>query len=171
MVKEIKIEQALYVVDENKPVVKLDNYQVVDANDNTLQLESLKHSPSEYELTLNGKKYTGEVLSLKQNVCTVVVNGNTYKFNIETEKSFSRQKFLATVNSQLSMNVSAPLPGTITSVLVDKGQKVEKGEPLMELEAMKMQNEILCPISGEVRDIKVKEGDSVLKDQILIEVK
>ena len=35
MVKEIKIEQALYVVDENKPVVKLDNYQVVDANDNS----------------------------------------------------------------------------------------------------------------------------------------
>jgi glutaconyl-CoA decarboxylase len=57
--------------------------------------------------------------------------------------------------------VSAPMPGKILKVLVQPGAQVKNGQNIMVLEAMKMENEILAPSDGVVREVKVKEGDNV----------
>jgi len=57
--------------------------------------------------------------------------------------------------------ISAPMPGKILKVLVQPGMQVKKGQNMLILEAMKMENEILAPSDGVVRDVKVKEGDNV----------
>lgn len=57
--------------------------------------------------------------------------------------------------------VSAPMPGKILKVLVQPGAQVKNGQNIMVLEAMKMENEILSPSDGVVREVKVKEGDNV----------
>ena len=62
----------------------------------------------------------------------------------------------------------APLAGTILRILVKEGQKVKKGENLIILEAMKMENEIVADEDGVVRRILVKENDSVESDQALL---
>lgn len=65
-------------------------------------------------------------------------------------------------------NISAPMPGTVISIPVDQGSSVTKGETLLVLEAMKMENDIKAPSDGTVQEIKVSEGASVNAGDILI---
>jgi biotin carboxyl carrier protein len=62
------------------------------------------------------------------------------------------------------------MPGRVTSVLVKENDHVDIGSPLMILEAMKMQNEISSPVIGQVKSIRVKEGETVKKDAFLMEI-
>ena len=62
----------------------------------------------------------------------------------------------------------APMAGTILRILVKEGQTVKKGENLIVLEAMKMENEIVADKDGIIRSILVKENDSVESDQPLL---
>ncbi len=66
--------------------------------------------------------------------------------------------------------VKAPIPGIITRVLVDSGAAVTAGQPLLILEAMKMENEIRSPFDGVVRTVSVAGGQTVARNQMLIEV-
>jgi len=63
------------------------------------------------------------------------------------------------------------IPGTINDVFIKKGQKVEKGEVLLILEAMKMKNRIIAPISGKILEIRVKKGDIVPNKHLIIIMK
>ena len=66
--------------------------------------------------------------------------------------------------------VKAPIPGLVVRLCVDEGDEVEVGEPLLVLEAMKMENEILAPRSGKVTELNVAEGDSVKLGDLLVEI-
>lgn len=66
--------------------------------------------------------------------------------------------------------VKAPIPGLISRIRVGVGETVETGQPLLTLEAMKMQNEIRAPFSGVVRALPVNEGQVVSRAQVLIEI-
>ncbi|MFO7801860.1 MAG: pyruvate carboxylase subunit B, partial [Desulfovermiculus sp.] len=64
--------------------------------------------------------------------------------------------------------VEAPMPGMIIRFEVDEGEEVNEGDPLLILEAMKMENSINAPASGKVKEIRFKEGDSVKKGDVLV---
>lgn len=66
--------------------------------------------------------------------------------------------------------IRALMPGRVTSILANQNDRVEVGTPILILEAMKMQNEISSPISGRVKSIRVKEGETVKKDALLMEI-
>ena len=66
--------------------------------------------------------------------------------------------------------VKAPIPGLIARVLVAPGQAVETGEPLLVLEAMKMENEVRAPRGGTVQAVKVKPGQTVTLGEVMVEV-
>jgi len=70
-----------------------------------------------------------------------------------------------------SGEIHASMPGRITSILVKPGEEVSVGSPLVILEAMKMQNEVVSHKSGRVASIKVREGDTVRKDDLLVQVR
>lgn len=66
--------------------------------------------------------------------------------------------------------VKAIIPGTIQKIMVEEGDRVEAGVPMLILEAMKMRNEVLAPVAGVIRTINVREGDLVPKSHLLIEL-
>ncbi|MFC2082111.1 biotin/lipoyl-containing protein, partial [Bacteroidota bacterium] len=66
--------------------------------------------------------------------------------------------------------IKAPMPGLILKVKKNIGDDVEIGESVVILEAMKMENEIRSPVSGKIKEILVKEGISVEKDEIIISI-
>ena len=70
----------------------------------------------------------------------------------------------------MPQSVTCPMPGVIFDVLVSEGQKVEADQPVLILEAMKMENEILAPEAGTVKKVAVKKGDSVEAEALLIEL-
>ncbi|MCX6286728.1 MAG: biotin/lipoyl-binding protein [Bacteroidetes bacterium] len=67
--------------------------------------------------------------------------------------------------------VTAFIPGTIVKVYVKENHKVKAGETLLDLQAMKMNNHLLSPVSTVVKKIYVKQGDRVSKNQLLVELK
>jgi len=62
------------------------------------------------------------------------------------------------------------MPGKVVELLVEENTKVKEGEPILILEAMKMQNEIIAVVAGKIKKIHVKAGDSVAKDEVLMEI-
>ncbi len=80
-------------------------------------------------------------------------------------------KFLKRKKYQLKdpSKLTAFIPGLIQKIYVEKGQKVRRGEPLLVLEAMKMKNDVFSPVNGIIKDILVKPGEVVKKNQILIQ--
>ena len=67
--------------------------------------------------------------------------------------------------------IKAPMPGKIIDVLVREGSNVLRGEPVVILEAMKMQNEIQSPVNGKVIKVAAKANNNVMKDDLLVEIK
>ena len=67
-----------------------------------------------------------------------------------------------------SIEVKAPLQGTVMKVLVKPGDSVKKGSPVCVIEALKMENDVPAPADGVVASINVKSGDSVKTDEVLL---
>lgn len=114
---------------------------------------------------------------------TITVNGNVYDVTVEETGAGSvsapvaapkaapvvkaAPKAAAPAGAAGSVKVSAPMPGKILKTVATAGQAVKKGEVLVVLEAMKMENEIVAPQDGTVASINVAVGDSVEAGAVL----
>lgn len=95
--------------------------------------------------------------------------GRTFPLEIETE----RERLLNVASSHTDVGhsgalVKAQMPGLVARVSVSVGDKVKRSDPVVVLEAMKMENEIRVPVDGVVKEIRVKERDSVEKGAVLL---
>jgi len=95
----------------------------------------------------------------------LVVHDTTYKTTL-TKNYMNRKQWEA----ENLNHVLVYLPGTIVELFVKEGQKVEEGEVLLILEAMKMKNKIAAPKAGKVKKINVELGQSVSKNYLMIEL-
>jgi biotin carboxyl carrier protein len=100
-----------------------------------------------------------------ETVRELVIGGVTYETRF-TKKFEQRAPYIAP-DSHL---VRCVIPGVILSIAVRKGSRVRSGDPLLVLEAMKMQNEVRSSCDGTVRALRVAPGDTVTKGQIFIEL-
>ncbi len=118
------------------------------------------------------KKYMLDVIEKKQNRYTIMVNGVWHSFTVETPVSLKRKRYLEKQGDASSVvSIEAPMPGKIIDILVEEGSDIKEGEPVIILEAMKMQNEITSHITGIVQSVSVKKNESVMKDDVLIEIR
>lgn len=117
------------------------------------------------------KKFQVDVIERDQNKYEISVNGVTYPFTIESPFSYKRKKFLQKSKKETKVEkIIAPMPGKIIDVLVENNAEVNKGESIIILEAMKMQNEIVAHVSGTIRNIVVKKDENVMKDDLILEI-
>lgn len=118
------------------------------------------------------RKYPVEVISSRQNRYEILFNDISYTFTVETPFSLKRMKVLNAKRGKVEQEfIKAPMPGKIIDVLVREGSAVLRGEPILILEAMKMQNEILSPVNGKVVKVLAKANTNVMKDDMLVEIK
>jgi acetyl/propionyl-CoA carboxylase alpha subunit len=150
----------------NKPLEKRIKYQgkPVDIR--------LHEDPNGFSyIVWKNKKYMLDVIEKNQNRYTIMVNGVWHSFTVETPISLKRRRYLeAQGDSSSSVVIEAPMPGKIIDIMVEEGSEIKEGEPIIILEAMKMQNEITSHVTGVVKSVEVKKNDSVMKDDVLIEI-
>ena len=112
-----------------------------------------------YEVFLNNKKYEIEV-----NECSVALTGvSTVAAPVAAPAAP-----VASAPSAEGTTVASPMPGTILAINVTNGQSVRSGEVLIVLEAMKMENDIVAPCDGIVKQVLVSKGSTVDTDQVLV---
>ena len=111
----------------------------------------------------------------------VKVNGKTYNVLLEAMEEV-KDESIALENKEVKVEnkitpvgdakeVLSPIQGTILNVLVKVGQKVKKGDVLLLIEAMKLENEVNAPSDGEVVEVLIDKGQSVTANQVLVRIK
>jgi biotin carboxyl carrier protein len=136
-------------------------------------LDIAKIGSSNFHLLHNNKAYKVSLLETDYSNKTlkIAVNGNTYDLKIEDEYDQQVKKMgLLAVTSQKVNSIMAPMPGLIIDVLVEEGQEISEGTPLLVLSAMKMENIILSQGAGIIKSIAIKKEDAVEKGQLVIEM-
>ncbi|MFL7868586.1 MAG: biotin/lipoyl-containing protein [Anaerolineales bacterium] len=101
----------------------------------------------------------------------VLLMGRQFQVMVEDERD-KRLRAAAggSVSEAGEYHLKAPMPGMVVSILVEEGQKIEKGQVLLILESMKMQNELKSPRAGTMGRLRVKAGESVEQRQTLLSV-
>lgn len=118
------------------------------------------------------RRYPVEIVRSRQNKYEILFNDISYFFTIETPFSLQRMKVINTGKGKAEKeSVRAPMPGKLLDVLVREGSAILRGEPLVILEAMKMQNEIQSPVNGTVIKVHARPNTNVMKDDVLVEIK
>lgn len=138
----------------------------------------------EYKYTINGNKYEISIEGIEDNIAKVLVNGEEYKVEMEKEPEPEKKKVVvkpvtpqpahaassASASPKANANnaVKAPLPGVIVEVKVAVGDKVNIGDTVVVLEAMKMANNLDTEKAGTVTAVLVQPGESVMEDTPLV---
>ena len=138
-------------------------------------------APSNYRITIAGQTYEVEVGDLSSSPVQVSVDGTVYQVEIPESGSTASVPSVVTkppqVFSRATVPVSgddgvvrAPMPGRIVNVSVAVGDRVTKGQSILVLESMKMENTVSSPINGTVSAVHVEAGDSIQHGQTLAEI-
>ncbi len=150
--------------------IELDGDQAkIDGEPVHLDLITLGHR--QYHLLLDKRSYNIEIVSHEatSGQAVIKVNNKTISLEVSTELDELLKKMgLDKQAESKSQDIEAPMPGLILDINVAEGQEVQKGDKLLILEAMKMENVIKSPGSGKVKKIMVKQGESVELGQKLV---
>jgi biotin carboxyl carrier protein len=131
----------------------------------------LSKSQNKVHLIVNNRSVSAEVIrkSTEDGELIIRIGGNDYDSKIIDQEAAAD----GMVNTEIRqvrdiIKCKAPMPGQVVIINVKIGDNVKKGEPLLVLKAMKMENIIQSPGAGIISSIKVSEGDTVIKGQVMV---
>ncbi|HRO42400.1 MAG TPA: acetyl-CoA carboxylase biotin carboxyl carrier protein subunit [Flavipsychrobacter sp.] len=142
-------------------------------NDTLVAIEVQQQPNGLISVLYNGKSFTAivEKIDLKGKELVLRINGEQHKVVIKEEIDLLLSKMGLDLKAmQKTEPVKAPMPGMILKVLVEPGQQINKGDGLLILEAMKMENVLKANTTATVKAIKVEERTAVEKGAVLIEL-
>lgn len=152
-------------------------------------LFELRKEGGQYFVSYNGSEQPADLVRLEGNRYSLIIGGISTEFGVERNNGgytittgsqtehfavedyeIARMKKKAGIaDADSSKNIFAPMPGMITQILCQPGDEVQKGQPLLVMEAMKMENDIKSPMVGKIKTISVSQSDNVTKGQTLVE--
>ncbi len=125
-----------------------------------------------FHIIKDNKSYNATLISYNPEDKTMVlnVNGNDYEIAIKDKNDLLLQQLgISAKSSSAVQSIKAPMPGLIINVSVNVGDEVKKGDTLLILEAMKMENVIKSPRDGKIKKVNVQLRNPVEKNQVMLE--
>jgi biotin carboxyl carrier protein len=154
-------EYTVEVIDEHHIVINQQLFQI--------DFHSISDQPV-YSLLVDGKSYEAYVYPADDS-WQVLLHGNQYAARVEDERERRlRTSTTDAISTGSEFHLKAPMPGLVIQVAVAEGQKIQKGDLLVVLESMKMQNELRSPRDGAISRVRVNPGESVEQRQVLLSV-
>lgn len=160
-----KIGDKSYEIDENQSKDLLLNGEIV-------KWDKISSGTTGYHILRNNKGYQVEVISVSKEdkMATIQVNGNRYDIELKDQYDTLLENLgMASMNVKKNNDYKAQMPGLIIDIRVAVGDEIKKGDPLIVLEAMKMENIIKSSDDVTIKSINVEVGEAVEKKQVLIE--
>lgn len=149
------------------------NGETVLENAVTADLDIVRIDESHYHVLLDHQSYEARLLNVDYQTKTFHFNINGGHYEVKLADKFDQvvNRLGLTVHSAVRVkDIKAPMPGLVLELQVEPGQTVAKGDPLLILEAMKMENVLRAPGDAVIKAVKVNKGAAVEKNQILIEL-
>ncbi len=151
------------------------NEYVVDIDDVSVQLNGepldidLERSgiPELYSLLFGGRSYEFLIQANRFNYI-ITLRGEQFHVQVEDERMRRLSANRRLVLPEGEIAVTAPIPGLVVKVLTAEGEEIEEGQPLLILEAMKMENEIRARRPGKIKQVKVAPGQRVEQNAVLL---
>lgn len=137
------------------------------------ELDIVQTGENLYHLLHKGRSYPAEVISIDRHSKEIQlkIGGKHQSVKLYDRYDQLVKKMGLNVNVVHKISaIKAPMPGLVLSILVEAGQEVAQGDPMLILEAMKMENVIKSPGAGTVKKIMVEKGKPVDKGEVLIEM-
>jgi biotin carboxyl carrier protein len=139
---------------------------------------NVKVNGNEYDIEILGEKATvnGKEVSIKLNEDMISLDGNIFYVDFVEEgeptlmilNGVAYSVFRPQGETVSIKNIKAPISGRVIDVLVTTGNQIKRGQVLIVIEAMKMENQIESPVNAEISEIKVNKGQSVMAGEVMI---
>lgn len=149
-----------------------ENFTFSCNNNAATELDAVSIENNKFHILHNGKSLKAEIISTDflQKKYTVKINNTTYEVSIADDLDQLIKELGFEIGKAKQINaIKAPMPGLILEISVEVGQEVQENDPLLILEAMKMENSIVSPRSGKIKSVSAVKGAAVEKGQLLIE--
>ncbi len=135
-----------------------------------------------YKFKIQGHEYEVEIKNTEGNIFDIEVNGTPYTVELDREikqtktptlvrSAVHTHKTIEKTEASGASDVKCPLPGIILNIFVKVGDQVKAGDQLIKYEAMKMENILTAEKSGTISSIKVNLGDTIIQDQLIMQIK
>ncbi len=141
-------------------------------NEKAIEADIERVNSNEYNLLLNNRSYNIQLIKADSAEKKLVLKINGKKYNIDVKDKYDELLHslgLDNIAAKKVNDVKAPMPGMVLNVLVGEGQQVKKGDSLIVLEAMKMENILKSPTDGTIKKIVAVKGTAVEKNQLLVQ--
>lgn len=157
------------IINEQRYEIEIDNDGSVTINGELRDVDFLNLGGSLFSVITDNKSLEA-VIDDDEGKIAVMMSGRLFETQVLDERAMLLMQRRGG-GSESSGEVHAPMPGLVVAVSVEHDQPVAKGETVVILESMKMQNELKSPIDGVVRAIHAEPGQAVDKNDLLVEVR
>ena len=149
----------------------------IHVGDRVANVELVSKEDNIVVIKIDDKIYNLDVVMPENGVCSILHDGKSYVVNtqfntfpveiVDSQAKYLRNKRKDDVDENQD-RIFSPMPGKVVKILVEKGQEMQAGEPVVIVEAMKMQSEYKVKRDCKIKDILVKEGDTIDGNQTLV---
>jgi len=151
-----------------------DGHYLVSIDGTSHEIDARRFEGGTWSLIIDGLSYDVELEVAGKNESegqyVALVRGSVMEFSVQDERK-NRLRFQDSIGSREGPQiVKAPMPGKIVKILVEEGQEIAENEPIIIIEAMKMENELRAVKDGVISKIMVSEGDTVEGNSKLITI-
>jgi len=140
-------------------------------NGKVIEADIVEIRNGKFHILVNHKSYSAEIVEVihAEKKVTVKINQTVYHVLVRDKyDELLHELGMDNANAKQAGDVKAPMPGLVLNVMVEPGQMIKKGDAIIVLEAMKMENILKAAADGEVKKILVRKGDKVEKNQVMV---
>ncbi len=160
---KVTVENAVYEVNSENGNFSIEN--------KSFEADILEFKEGKFHIISDHKSYTAEILSFdtEEKSFQIRVNNNIYSVAVQDRfDQLLKQMGIDGAAGKKINDIKAPMPGMVLQVMVESGQVIKKGDAIVVLEAMKMENILKSPSDGVVKKVHVIKGDKVEKNQVMV---
>ncbi|SHM21025.1 biotin carboxyl carrier protein [Chitinophaga jiangningensis] len=154
-----------------KSTFTVNKEQEITADGQKVDWSAIQLPGGDYSVIMDGFSYQAQVIKVDKEAKTVLLQINQQQYEVTIEEPIDQLLAAMGIKDAMAKKVNdikAPMPGLVLKVLVEPGQAIKKGDPVLILEAMKMENVFKSAADAIVREIKVSERTAVEKGEVLI---